>query len=301
MQIEGRVVQTMGKQHLVWDGARILRAFPGGRLSLAGGGSRNLVAVGDKVRIRLEGEGPALIEEVLERRNKISRRISFSGVEHVIAANVDVLAIVLTTKPTLNTGLLDRYLVEAHASRIKPVILVNKIDLVAPGETLDSLEPYRKLSYTIYLLSAKVGEGLDNFLGSIRGKWVVLVGHSGVGKTTIVNRAAPERPGAVAGVNLRTGRGRHTTSSAIARWLDKNTVLIDTAGIREFGLWGMDWRCVEEAYPEIHGLASGCKYADCRHVNEPDCAVRAALGRKDLSMVRYESYLRLFNEVKSRN
>jgi len=297
--VKGRVFQTMGKQHVVWDGVREFRAFPGGRLAIRGDGSRNRVAVGDVVELKKDSRGNYLIEAVDPRRNKISRRISHSGVEQVVAANLDRIAIVLAPRPFVNTGLLDRYLVEAHASSIEPVIVVNKVDLLPPGASLPELSPYRLLSYPIHLLSAQRGDGFDAFMDSIRGQWMVLVGHSGVGKTTIVNRVAPGASRAVGEVSKKTGRGKHTTSSAVAHQLVDGTVLVDTAGIREFGLWQIDWRCVEGGFLEIHEAAGGCRYPDCRHLDEPECAVRSEVAGGGISSTRYESYKHLLREVGS--
>lgn len=297
--MKGRVFQTMGKQHVVWDGNRAIRAFPGGRLAIRGEGGRNRVAVGDIVDLKVDVRGDYLIEAVAPRRNKISRRISHSGVEQVVAANLDLVAIVLSPRPFVNTGLLDRYLVEAHASDIEPLIVLNKVDLF-PGGSFPELQPYQALSYPVYLISARFGDGVDEFVDYISGHWTVLVGHSGVGKTTVVNRIAPGSTEAVGDVSIKTGRGRHTTSSAIAHQLDGNTVIVDTAGIREFGLWGIDWRCVEGGFLEIHQVAGDCHYPDCRHLNEPECAVRKAAGRGSISRARYDSYRNLLEEIGER-
>lgn len=297
MQQSGRVVETHGKFHRVWDGERILQAFPGGRLALSRNRAKNLIAIGDRVRLRPQDDGTALIESVEERANAVMRRLSFSGAEQVIAANVDVLAVMLAPNPVLNTGLLDRTLVEGSRIGVPAAILVNKMDLLSRREVRRTLTPYEALGFPIHLLCAKRGEGVEEFLAAVRGRWVLLLGHSGVGKTTLVNRVAPGLDRTVGEVDPTRGKGRHTTSNAYAHGLADGTFLVDTAGIREFGLAGMGWRDVERAFPEIHAAREGCRFQDCRHLAEPRCAVRSAAEEGSIHPARYESYLTLLREV----
>lgn len=299
MQLEGQVYQTLGKFHRVWDGERVRPAFPGGRLELESRQKKNRVAVGDRVVLRVDEDGSALIEEVLPRRNRVSRKITFTGAEHVVAANVDVLAVMLAPSPSLRMALLDRYLVAARACEVEPLIVVNKMDLLDPSEVEEALAPYRALGYPACLISAGRREGLEAFLERVRGRWVLLVGHSGVGKTTLVNDLVPGEAMAVADVREDTGKGRHTTTTAVARRAPDGTTLVDTAGIREFALWDVDWREVEEGFPEIHEEGARCRFPDCRHRSEPGCAVTRALEEDRLSLSRYESYLTLLAEAES--
>lgn len=299
MQDSGRVVETHGKYHWVWDGRELLRAFPGGRLALPRGRerSRNRVAVGDLVRIRREPDGSALIEGLEPRRNAISRRMTFSGAEHVIAANLDLLCVVLAPNPALNTAFLDRTLVEAEGNSIPAAVVVNKMDLLDRREVEEALAPYRALGYPIFPMAARTGEGVAPFLGAVAGKWVLLLGHSGVGKTTLVNRAAPGLDRPVGEVDPTRGKGRHTTTGAYAHRLPDGTFLVDTAGIREFGLSGVDFRILEGAFREIHEAGAACRFPDCRHREEPRCAVREAVEAGRIAPSRYESYLTLLREI----
>lgn len=297
MQVEGRVFQIMGKYHLAWDGERIRPAFPGGRLALRSEGLKNRVAVGDRVALRILEDGSALIEEVLPRGNKFSRRITFTGREHVLAANVDVVAVMLAPTPDLNTALLDRYIVAARAAGIGVAIVVNKMDLLTPELVEEALAPYGALGLPIFRMSAKRKTGLEPFLHAVEGKWVLLAGHSGVGKTTLVNDVDPEGAKAVGDVNPQTGKGKHTTTTVVAHRLKEGTVLVDTAGVREFALFDVDWRGVEAAFPEIFHAAEGCRFPDCRHRTEPACAVRAAAEEETIAPERYASYLTLIGEA----
>jgi ribosome biogenesis GTPase len=298
-QLEGRVLQTLGKYHKVWDGQAVRPAFPAGRLELSSRGVKNRVAVGDRVVLGRREDGSLLIEAVLPRANKISRRITFTGAEHVVAANVDVVAVMLAPNPTLNVSLLDRYLVEARLAGVAPLIVVNKTDLLEPGEAEEALAPYGALDYRWVPMAAKRDLGLEAFLEAVRGRWVLLVGHSGVGKTTLVNHLAPGSDEAVREVHEARGKGRHTTSSAVAHALPDGTTLVDTAGIREFALWGVDWRAVEAGFAEIAAASDGCRFPDCRHKTEPGCAVRAAADAGTVDPGRYASYLTLVEEAES--
>lgn len=293
---KARVVQTLGKWHEVWDGERVRPAFPGGRLGRGSEGRKNRVAVGDEVLIRLEEEGHALIEQVLPRRNRLSRKMTFTGKEHVLATNLDQVAVMLAPNPALNTNLLDRYLVAAWAADIPALVLANKTDLLEPGEVEEELALYGALGYPVFPMCAKTGEGIQEFYGALPGKWTLLVGHTGVGKTTLTNDFDAGVTRAVAEVDGR-GKGRHTTSSSLAHLLPDGGALVDTAGIREFALWNISWRQIESAFPEIAALNGECRFPDCRHRQEPRCAVRAAVEAETLSPVRYGSYLTLLEEA----
>lgn len=296
--VKARVVQTLGKHHEVWDGERVYPAFPGGRLALTSRGFKNRVAVGDEVLVRLDDEGRALLEEVLPRRNKLSRKMTFTGKEHVLAANIDQVAVMLAPNPGLNTNLLDRYLVAAWAADIPAVVVVNKMDLLDPGEEEEALSPYVALGLKVFPMAAKLGEGIGSFYEDLPDKWTLLVGHTGVGKTTLTNDFEPVVKRAVAEVDER-GKGKHTTTSALAHFLPNGGILVDTAGIREFALWDVSWRQVESAFPEISALNGGCRFPDCHHREEPRCSVREAYDAGTLSDVRYASYLTLLGEAES--
>jgi ribosome biogenesis GTPase len=296
LQVEGRVLQIMGKYHMAWDGERVRPAFPGGRLELTSRGMKNRVAVGDRVALRLEEDGSALIEDVCPRGNKLSRKMTFTGREHVVAANIDVVAVVLAPNPDLNTALLDRYLVAAHAAGIDALCVVNKMDLLTPELVEESMAPYRALGLPIFCTCAREKKGLGPFLEAVAGRWVLLAGHSGAGKTTLVNDVDLEASKPVREVNAATGKGKHSTSSAEAHVLPDGTVLVDTAGIREFALWDVDWRGVEAAFPDIFHTAEGCRFPDCRHLSEPACAVASAVEEGTIAPERYSSYLTLIGE-----
>jgi len=297
---EGRVVQVLGVRCRVRLGDRTVSAVPGGRLGHRVRGKKNLVAVGDRVRVRERRGGESLIEEVLPRRNKLARRMTYMGTEHVVAANIDLLCVMLAPTPCLKTALLDRYLAAAHDQGIPVLILCNKMDLMEPREVEEALGSYAALGYRVLRLSALEGEGLDGFLEEARGNWSVLVGHSGVGKTTLINALFPGLNLPVGEVDEESLKGKHTTEKATAFFLDEVTALIDTAGIREFAPFGLGPREVEGAFPEIHEEGAACRYPDCTHRMEPRCAVKRAVVEGRLPAERYESYVRLVDETERR-
>ena len=292
----GRVVETLGVRHVVqWEGGHLI-GFPAKRLGFGVRGKKNLVAVGDQVSFRDNGDGTALTEEVLPRRNKLSRRMSFMGTEHVVAANVDMVAAVLAPTPTYNPFLIDRYLAAAACAGIDPLILCNKSDL-AHGGAGPTMHLYESLGYRVLVMSALKGDGLERFREAISGKWVVLLGHSGVGKTTLVGHLSPGLDLRVAEVYEETGKGRHTTAKAAGYPLGGGTVVVDTAGIREFALYGVEPKDLAQAFPEVWSASSGCRFPDCLHDREPGCAVRDAAEGEEIGPSRYESYLKLLEEV----
>ncbi len=294
---EGRVTQVLGVRCKVKDGDRTFSAIPGGRLGFRVRGKKNLVAVGDWVRVIKQSGRAPMIEEVLPRRNKLSRRMSYMGTEHVIAANLDLLCVMLAPMPSLRTGLLDRYLVAAFHEDIPVLILCNKMDLQNSRDVERILGPYEELGHRVLPMAALTGEGLDSFLAEVRGKWSVIMGHSGVGKTTLLNTLFPDLDLPVGEVAEESGKGKHTTEKATGFFLDDETVIVDTAGIREFAPYGVGPLEVETAFTDVHEIGASCRYPTCTHRMEPECSVKKAVKQGSLSIERYESYTRLVDDT----
>jgi ribosome biogenesis GTPase len=252
-----------------------------------------ILAPGDNVLVEAI-EGDPWVRAVAPRTSKLSR----PGGEHarvaqqVFAANIDVLVVVAAAaKPAFRPGLVDRYLIAAEVGGVTPILCLNKLDLVdsEPPE----LEAYRSLGIKVICTSCKTGEGLDELREALRGKLSVFAGHSGVGKSSLLNSLQPGLDLATREISEATQRGKHTTSTARLYELDDGLRIIDTPGIRQLGLWGVSPEEVAFYFPEIAEHAEACKFRDCTHTHEPDCAVRQAVDVGQLPRLRFESYLRI--------
>ena len=262
------------------------------------------VAIGDRVRYVEAGDGTGMIVELLPRDSKLSRPAPVPGqrvFEQVIVANADlVLPVFSVANPTPKWGLLDRYLVSAEAADLPSLIVINKLDLAWKNSSFDEeIEIYRRIGYPVLLVSAVTGEGMEELKQALQGKQSVLVGKSGVGKTSLLNAIQP-------GLGLRVkavsqgelGKGRHTTTHLEMFELDFGGALADTPGIREFGLWDVTGEELAYLFPEMASYIGQCKFGlSCRHDQEPGCAIRKAVMAEAISPYRYQSYMRLREEL----
>jgi ribosome biogenesis GTPase len=270
-----------------------LGGVPAGRLD-----EPELPAVGDWVAARpLPGERKALIEAVLPRRSAFTRKEAWRRTaQQVVAANVDTVFLVSDFGRDLNVRRLERYLAAAWESGAEPVIVVNKADLVAdPAAALADVEAIA-FGVPVHPVSAATGEGLEALATYlVRGRTVALLGSSGVGKSTLVNRVSGRTVLATAETRS-DGRGRHTTTHRELVPLPGGALLLDTPGMRELQLWGTD-DGLERTFADVAALASACRFNDCAHESEPGCAVRAALDDGSLAADRWESYRKLQREL----
>lgn len=262
------------------------------------------IAVGDQVRFLDAGPGRGLITEILPRRSRLSRPLPVPGqrvFEQVIVSNADqVLAVFAAANPTPKWGLLDRYLVTAEAAGLPSRIIITKMDLAHKNDSLESgLEIYRRIGYPIHLVCSDTGEGIEELKQALRENMSVLIGKSGVGKTSLMNAIQP-------GLGLRVkavsqgdiGKGRHTTTHLQMFELDFGGRLVDTPGMREFGLWDITPDDLASLFPEMEQYIGQCKFGlSCHHNNEPGCAIRKAVVSEQISPYRYQSYLHLREEL----
>lgn len=262
------------------------------------------VAIGDRVRFVDAGGGRGMITEILPRLSRFSRPAATPGArafEQVIAANPDqVIPIFAVASPTPKWGMLDRYLVAAEASSLPSLIVITKLDLAWKNPHIDEeLEIYRKIGYATHLVSSNTGEGIEELKSLLKGKMSVLVGKSGVGKTSLLNAIQP-------GLGLRVkavskgelGKGRHTTTHYEMFELDFGGMLVDTPGMREFGLWDIEPQELASFFPEMEGYLGQCKFGlSCHHDREPGCAIRKAVMSGEISPYRYQSYMNLRGEL----
>jgi ribosome biogenesis GTPase len=276
-------------------GERVAAALP---KALARDG-RSVLAVGDEVELERRPGGDLVVARRLPRRSRLARPDPFDPRrERVLVANLDLGIVVASLRhPPLSTGLVDRFLVALEHGGVGCAIAVNKLDL-APGPAavaaaIEELAPYRGLDVPVALCSARTGEGLDLVRGWLAGRTAALVGHSGVGKSSLLNALLPGARATTGEVGAGRGRGRHTTSQARVYRLPDGGRLVDTPGIREFGLWRLTPRELAVYFPELEPFARHCRYRDCGHLHEPGCAVRDAAERSALSPARFATYRRI--------
>jgi ribosome biogenesis GTPase / thiamine phosphate phosphatase len=248
------------------------------------------VAVGDQVLFSPERRA---IQQVLPRRTALSRADPHNPhQERIIAANVDVVVNVVSLKnPPLHPGLIDRYLIAIGKSGAEPLVCVNKIDLLASQEELHPILPYQDAGIPVILCSAASGAGLAELSAALTGKLCVFSGHSGVGKSSLLNALDPRLEIATGSVSVANEKGRHTTTSSTLYSLPNGATVIDTPGIREFGLWDVTKDDLRRNYQEF--TAHQCAFSDCTHTHEPNCAVKQAVASGKISKARYESYTRI--------
>ena len=270
-----------------------------GKFRIRGIKNTNPVAVGDEVQFDLEEAGASpvgIITEIAPRRNYIIRKsVKLSKQTHIIAANLDLVFLMVTLKkPKTFTGFIDRFLATSEAYDIKVVLLFNKVDIYDPDELNEVrylAELYRKIGYTCIGISAKTGRNVSEVEELMKGKVSMFSGHSGVGKSTLINYIEPSLDLKTEAVSEQHLQGQHTTTFAEMYDLANGARIIDTPGIKGFGLVDMEKDEIGDYFPEFFALKGSCKFNNCLHLDEPSCAVKEALEKDELAWSRYRSYV----------
>lgn len=296
----GVVLRATGSLYEVLLGERTVSCRIRGRLRLKGVRSTNPVVVGDIVRCERDETGETVIADVEPRRNYIIRRASnLSKESHIIAANLDQALLVATLfSPETAPEFIDRFLVTCEAYKVPVTILLAKADLArtAPEAMAAFHDTYERAGYRVIDVSATEGDGVDAVRDLLRGRTTLLSGNSGVGKSTLV--AAVERTAEVrtAEISRSHHKGRHTTTISTMYPLSEGGYIIDTPGIKGFGLIDIDDAELAHYFPEMMRWLPECRYYNCSHTHEPHCAVIEAVERGDIALSRYESYLKILDE-----
>lgn len=310
--MRGIVSRIESKDYYVLYEHREIRCVLRGKLKLEAEWKKekllytDLIVVGDIVDFELNEDGTGVIEKIPSRRNYLSRKAPYiKGVsekgkrfEQIIAANVDfTFCVVSIDKPKFNNRVLDRMIVTAESCETTPIIVINKYDIVKKKKFDYWYELYSTLGYKVIRTSVINGMGIDEIKKLIQGKTSVFIGHSGVGKSSILNSLDPRINQKVGEISDVWNKGRHTTVTAQLFKLNENTFVIDTPGVREIEPYGLSREDITHYFRELSLLAKNCKFNTCTHTHEPECAVKKGVEEEIIPPERYESYLRLVDSL----
>jgi ribosome biogenesis GTPase len=301
--MKGVVIKSTGSWYNVLaDDGSMVDCRIKGLFRIKGIKTTNPIAVGDRVAFDIEAEGKGVIHTIDDRKNYIIRKsINLSKQSHIIAANLDqALLIVTLALPRTSAGFIDRFLLTAEAYHIPTIIVFNKVDLFEDNaEMMQELNAfiaiYEKIGYSCYKVSATKNKEIEVLRKLTKDKTTLVSGHSGVGKSTLVNAMDNKldlRVGEISDVHFK---GKHTTTFAEMHPLSFGGFIIDTPGIKELGLVDMEKEEIADYFPEMRALRNSCKFNNCMHINEPKCAVLAAVENGEIAQSRYNSYLGIIN------
>ncbi len=280
MKLEGTIIAAHGRQYRVeFPGGETLLCFPRGKKSEA--------ACGDRVGVSRSGDGRGVISSIAPRSTLLTRSNEFK--QKLIAANATQIVVVAATEPSFSDELITRCLVAAESQDMRALIVLNKCDL---KDRLDAavgaLAQYRKIGYPVVQLCAH--DGAEPLRAHLEGQTSVLVGQSGMGKSTLTNALIPGANAPTREISAALDTGKHTTTHATLYRLDAGSALIDSPGLQEFGVGHLSPEAIEDAFPEFRALRGQCRFRNCRHDREPGCAVRAAVGSGDIGARRYAAF-----------
>lgn len=292
----GRVISVHGlRSRVLGDDGNLYECAVRQVLKSLSTEQRNVVVAGDQVWIRAASPIDGMIERVEPRRGELSR--TSRGRQHVLVANVDCLLIIASAaEPSLKPALIDRFLLTAEQCEVQPVVVINKADLVDPVPLQPILGVYASLGYRTLLVSAETGANIEYLKALLTGKQTALAGQSGVGKSSLLNRLQPGLGLAVSEVSRDNEKGKHTTTAARLIPLESGGGVFDTPGIRQFQLWDIAPHEVASLMPDLRPYVSRCRYPDCLHLTEDDCAVKDAVADARIDARRYDSYCHLLED-----
>jgi ribosome biogenesis GTPase len=291
----GLVIKSTGSWYKVLLEGQVVELRAAGKIRLKGLKTTNPIAVGDWVEV--DGD---MIQQIVNRKNYLIRKsTNLSKQYHILAANVDAAILVASiTRPRIAPGFIDRFLVNAEAYQVPAILVINKVDLVPDNdEELEDLTfLYQSIGYPVIQLSLETEKGLSELKEKIQGKTVLFSGFSGVGKSTLLQRLAPEFDVKTGVISEANEKGKHTTTFAEMFVQEDGTKLIDTPGIKEMGLVDFNQWELSHFFPEMKARAGSCKFNNCVHLNEPGCAIKGALENHEIHPFRYQNYLSMLEE-----
>ncbi|MCB9032533.1 MAG: ribosome small subunit-dependent GTPase A [Chitinophagales bacterium] len=305
--MKGKVIQTTGSWYQVsLENKQTVNARLKGKFKLENFDTTNPIAVGDEVELILLDNNEYVIEKIFPRKNYIIRQSPRHKTQrHIVASNIDeVLIIASISQPRTSLGFIDRVIAAAECYHIAVTIIINKKDLWKAKENEIAatwINTYSNIGYSIFAINAFNQEDIARVRQILTDKTCLLTGHSGVGKSTLVNQINPN-------LNLKTGqisnkwnKGKHTTTFATSFEIFDNAFIIDTPGIKEFALLHLEPEEVSDYFVEMRQLKNQCEYSNCMHINEPNCAVLTALAKDKIAISRYESYLNIIDNIEAIN
>lgn len=302
MEKEGVVIKSTGSwYHVRTADNEDFSCKIKGKFRTSGIRSTNPLAVGDSVFFRPDHDNAGLITRIAPRKNYMIRKSTkLSKASHIIAANIDQAFLLVTlVLPRTSRGFIDRFLVTAEAYHIPVAIVFNKTDLydaTMQQQQTALMSVYENAGYMCYAVSAETGANFESLRAALKGKITLFAGHSGVGKTAVINRLDPSQQRKTGALSQAHHKGKHTTTFAEMLFVPSGARIIDTPGIKEFGLYDFDKEEVAERFPEMRERMAECKFHNCTHVHEPGCAIKDAVERGEIDEVRYQNYLSIIND-----
>ena len=299
--LEGIVYKSTGSWYLVKSENKFFECRIKGKIRLKDISTTNPIAVGDQVKFELEIDGKGIISDILPRENYIIRKsVNLSKQYHIIASNIDISVLVVTlNNPVTSTNFIDRFLVSCQAYDIPVIIAFNKKDTYVDKESIEIkklVDMYELIGYECELISAKYGDGVDEIIRLIKNKTCIISGHSGVGKSTLINSISPNLKLKTKEISSSHKQGKHTTTYAEMFDLDSDIKIIDTPGIRGFGLVEITKYELGDFFPEFFEAKQKCKFKNCLHLDEPDCNVKNKIKQGKIFESRYNTYLDMLKD-----